>query len=59
MAVEKTFKVEADTSDIDKKLDALADSIEGVGDAAKETSKNVEEVAEAVEDNTKAAKGKR
>ena len=56
MAVEKTFKVEADTSDIDKKLDALADSIEGVGDAAKETSKNVEEVAEAVEDNTKAAK---
>ena len=56
MAVEKTFKVEADTSDIDKKLDALADSIEGVGEAAKETSKNVEEVAEAVEDNTKAAK---
>tara|TARA_R110000803_G_scaffold13153_5_gene37171 strand:+ start:1629 stop:3539 length:1911 start_codon:yes stop_codon:yes gene_type:complete len=56
MAVEKTFKVEADTSDIDKKLDALADSIEDVGDAAKETAKNVSEVAEAVEESSKATK---
>ena len=56
MAVEKTFKVEADTSDIDKKLDALADSLEGVSSAAKETAENVEEVAEAVEENTEATK---
>lgn len=56
MAVEKTFKVEADTSDIDKKLDALADSLEGVSDAAKETAENVEDVAAAVEDNAEATK---
>lgn len=54
MAVEKTFKVEADTSDIDIKLDKLAESLEGVANAAKGTKKSVEEVAESVEDNAKA-----
>ena len=56
MAVEKTFKVEADTSDIEKKIDALTDSFEDVADAAKETADKVDEVNEAVEENTKATK---
>lgn len=56
MAVEKTFKLEADTSDIDKKLDKVIDSMEGVTDAAKETTKAVEDVAEATEDSAKASK---
>jgi len=56
MAVEKTFKVEADTSDIDKKLDKVIDSMEGVTDAAKDTTKAVEEVAEATEDSAKASR---
>ena len=42
MAVEKTFKVEADTSDIEKKIDALTDSFEDVADAAKEKHANDE-----------------
>lgn len=56
MAVEKTFKVEADTSDIDKKLDQVIDSLDGVTDAAAETAEKVNDVTEAVEENTQAAK---
>jgi len=55
MAVEKTFKVEADTSDIEKKIDKLADTLDNVAESAKETAENVEEVTDAVEENTKAA----
>lgn len=54
MAVEKTFKVEADTSDIDEKLNKVIDTLEGVSEAASETADKVDDVTEAVEDNTKA-----
>ena len=56
MAVEKTFRVEADTSDIEKKIDKLADTLDNVAESAKETAENVEEVTDAVEENTKATK---
>lgn len=56
MAVEKTFRVSADTGDADDKLKGLEKEMRKVGKTARKTRKDVKEVGDNVKDNTKNVK---
>ncbi len=56
MATEKEIKITADTSEADKDIKKLADTIDNLGKKSEETADNIKDVAKATEEGTKATK---